>query len=455
MRHKKCNTQFMVRIVDFLSGDDCPYCNSLLSPEERCKKKIHYVVNRNKFLIKLYIDPSDRRIDAYNCERLGKYNILGLEENNHNYVVNVKHRDCGTVFKKSFNRFISSPWCPNCHQSNIVETAESFERAIKNLVGDEYTVLDEYKSAKHKIRFRHNVCGKISTMYSYQFLDGQRCAHCSREMPASEFKKMVMSVSCGRYICEKIDNHRCLIKDTKTGRSKDLSRKRVIQELFRYDKNSNILPLKKRNDNYSLYKPQYDILYERLCENFKENDIFFSFELSNFKNGLTSKMSNLISQLLKKQKIYNLAFRTYALSPIEVSNEDVVYAKFINRRGTQIGYFKAESFAYDIGLTSEKPKTINMCSNDITNKQGETVMQYDLPIRINPVLTMVDNQNWPIIATLDFMQSAKNKGFDYHELGPLKNWLISQNIKLEDFEDYYQYVSPWVWPKIRIIYEEN
>ena len=67
----------------------------------------------------------------------------------------------------------------------------------------------------------------------------------------------------------------------------------------------------------------------------------------------------------------------------------------------------------------------------------------------------VNNQNWPVVATMDFLKSAKSNGFDYNQLGLLKDWLTSKNIKIDDFDDYYRYFKPWIRNKVITLYEEN
>ena len=95
-----------------------------------------------------------------------------------------------------------------------------------------------------------------------------------------------------------------------------------------------------------------------------------------------------------------------------------------------------------------------MCSN-IAKGDGYSKTECDLSLRITATPLMINNQNWAVVATLDFLRMAKKAGFDYHELKPLKDWLIDKEVKIEDFEDYYQYFASWVRPKVKILYEEN
>lgn len=60
------------------------------------------------------------------------------------------------------------------------KTNEEFLLEISDLVGDEYTVLEEYKNSTQKILFQHNTCGHSFYMKPNHFLRGQRCTHCNK-----------------------------------------------------------------------------------------------------------------------------------------------------------------------------------------------------------------------------------------------------------------------------------
>ncbi len=65
--------------------------------------------------------------------------------------------------------------CPSC-ANQIQKTTEGFKKEVFELVGDEYTVLGEYKTTHTPILIKHNVCGKEFKMRPKAFLhDGQRC----------------------------------------------------------------------------------------------------------------------------------------------------------------------------------------------------------------------------------------------------------------------------------------
>ena len=68
----------------------------------------------------------------------------------------------------------------NVEFRNTQKTNQEFINEIKELVGDEYTFLDPYITAKTKIRVRHNVCGNIYEIKPNTFLSANtRCPRCS------------------------------------------------------------------------------------------------------------------------------------------------------------------------------------------------------------------------------------------------------------------------------------
>jgi hypothetical protein len=79
------------------------------------------------------------------------------------------------------NHFLrDSSRCPKCF-GRIRKTQEEFEKEVFDLVGEEYTVLGEYKNASTKILMRHNCesCGNYEYEVAPQkFLNNRRCPAC-------------------------------------------------------------------------------------------------------------------------------------------------------------------------------------------------------------------------------------------------------------------------------------
>ena len=58
------------------------------------------------------------------------------------------------------------------------KTNEQFLKEVFELVGDEYTFLDEYTVSRKPMRVKHNKCGSEYLIKSQPFLSGQRCHNC-------------------------------------------------------------------------------------------------------------------------------------------------------------------------------------------------------------------------------------------------------------------------------------
>lgn len=106
-----------------------------------------------------------------------EYEILGKYTGVKNKVL-MKHNKCGCGWEASPSNFLRGKRCPDCYGSKKW-THEKFIAEVKELVGDEYTVLGEYKNAKTKVLIRHNVCKHEREVVPSNFLSGKGCRKCS------------------------------------------------------------------------------------------------------------------------------------------------------------------------------------------------------------------------------------------------------------------------------------
>ena len=68
-------------------------------------------------------------------------------------------------------------------------TTEEFKNMVRDLVGDEYSVLGEYETTLTNIHMRHNKCGTDFYPTPARFLAGSRCPKCrSSHQPKTEEK---------------------------------------------------------------------------------------------------------------------------------------------------------------------------------------------------------------------------------------------------------------------------
>lgn len=89
--------------------------------------------------------------------------------------VKTKCNTCDYIWDASMENLWNGFGCPSC-ANQVKKTTESFKKEVFELVGDEYTVLGEYKTTHTPILIRHNICGKEFKMRPKAFLhDEQRC----------------------------------------------------------------------------------------------------------------------------------------------------------------------------------------------------------------------------------------------------------------------------------------
>lgn len=98
--------------------------------------------------------------------------------------IKIQHSICGQTFEVTPSYFKRYPKCLACSKNNKNRarfTTDYFKKRVKNLLGDEYTVLGKYRKASVKIKMRHNVCKHIFEVTPNHFLSKTtptRCPYC-------------------------------------------------------------------------------------------------------------------------------------------------------------------------------------------------------------------------------------------------------------------------------------
>jgi len=176
MRHNKCGHEYEVLPRMFLGGNRCPKCAGHI-------KKTHEEFVREVF---------DLVGDEY--EVLGKYI-------NAKTSVQMQHNKCGYVFEMRAGTFISGARCPKCG-GKLQLTNDEFLGRLKNMYGDEYTPLEEYKTTNTKIKMRHNICGHEYLVQPAHIMRGVRCPNCCKTVKRThkEFVEMVSDLTGEEYI---------------------------------------------------------------------------------------------------------------------------------------------------------------------------------------------------------------------------------------------------------------
>lgn len=91
--------------------------------------------------------------------------------------IRVKHNKCGNVYEVDPSHFLRGKRCPFCN-GGIKKTGLRFKKEVFDLVGDEYTFLDSYVNSYTKIKVEHNKCGSTYKVRPSDFIRGNRCSYC-------------------------------------------------------------------------------------------------------------------------------------------------------------------------------------------------------------------------------------------------------------------------------------
>lgn len=94
-------------------------------------------------------------------------------------LIKVKHNTCGHTYKVCPDKFRIGRRCPKC-SGKYRRTNEDFLEWAKEVVGDEYTFLSPYVNLKTHIEVIHNECGYKYKMNPGHFIhSGKRCPKCA------------------------------------------------------------------------------------------------------------------------------------------------------------------------------------------------------------------------------------------------------------------------------------
>ena len=124
----------------------------------------------------------------------GRY-ILKGEYVKYNERIDTLCKACGNVFKLSPDRFIvRNHGCPYC-AGNAGRNSKWLAEKTFEVVGDEFTFLDEYKGSTKNHRIRHNPCGVVFEVSPAAFFSRPVHAKCPEE-----FRERVRSLVGDEYV---------------------------------------------------------------------------------------------------------------------------------------------------------------------------------------------------------------------------------------------------------------
>lgn len=121
-----------------------------------------------------------------------EYTILGKYINNHTKI-RAHHKKCNKEIEITPKDFLKGVRCRNCYMSKAGhhrrKTPERFEEEVKELFGEEYSVVEPYVNSRTKVGIRHNMCGSEYMANPRNILKGSTCLECSYKNRAEKLKK--------------------------------------------------------------------------------------------------------------------------------------------------------------------------------------------------------------------------------------------------------------------------
>lgn len=88
--------------------------------------------------------------------------------------IKIRHNICGHIYKVRPDAFLKGSRCPECRVKAITKTHKQFVEDVYQAVGEEYTVIGEYINSKKKIRMKHNICDNEWDVYPCSFLSNEK-----------------------------------------------------------------------------------------------------------------------------------------------------------------------------------------------------------------------------------------------------------------------------------------
>lgn len=164
VRHNSCGYEWKVAPYNLLNnGHGCPICGKEKRIKSRTKTTEEFVKEvKEKYgdeytVLGDYINSSTKILVRHNCEK------------------------CNYKWEITPSNLLQGNGCPKCKNIDLSISNEEFQKMFKEKYGDEFTLLDEYKGSRDKMRIRHNCeyCGNhIRIMRADSILKRLYCKVC-------------------------------------------------------------------------------------------------------------------------------------------------------------------------------------------------------------------------------------------------------------------------------------
>lgn len=382
-------------------------------------------------------------------------------------IIEIEHK-CGRKFCINPKEFSQSWPCPICEVSEnlthsakmlpVKRTEENFRQLIRDLTGEEYTLISSFETMTDYIEIKHNVCGCVGKYKASDFAKGRRCKKCTQMLRRELLEDTVLSLSNGKYkLGSKRTSNLYTVIDTESGFSRDMEVAKILQELRRPTPSS-ILPLSNKGKETNL-KTQVGYVWGLIEKTIPHGTPIFLEDIA-IEGYSYSCIKRCIETLVQKRKLLtNICPGVYEYREDDLSPDEVVYHRYIARRGRHIGYYSGNNALYYLGIIKEKPKEFRVVTNKETsnNKSGRTTKFLNIKLRIRGSAIEITDENWKILMILDLATNIKKymKGGDVEKAYEIMSQYVKENdIKPDNFSKY-QNKYAFSYNAIRKLYQKG
>ena len=182
-RHNKCGTVWMTRPNRFLNGHRCPNPSCIPNKPMKSREKLDEEVSQ----------ASNGRIVM-----IGSYKGMLVK-------TKFRHLDCNYEWEARPQDVVRGHGRPKC-TNHISWDTNMFKDYLAKTAGDEYELLDEFKTMVTSIRLRHKKCGHVWETRPADFKKGHRCRFCAdkaagiaQRTSEEDFRQMVKIILGDEY----------------------------------------------------------------------------------------------------------------------------------------------------------------------------------------------------------------------------------------------------------------
>ena len=194
-----------------------------------------------------------------------------------------------------------------------------------------------------------------------------------------------------------------------------------------------------------------------LTEKYKEGEPIFFSDIYNgeiSKSALTQQLSTLCKKgLLAKYDngIYYLPKKTRLKSSVGPTADTIAKYKYISKNGKTDGYYSGNTFANQIGISTQVPHVIEIVSNN-TNSAPRDVKIGNRRFNIRKPLISITNENVYILQMLDLLSNLDTYS-DYAYEDARKYFLKYIEAHKITRDDVDQYIRRFPLTAFRFYYE--